>query len=72
MVKHQVQFNCPFGATVLRPVIHRQTQIGHGRVEADKLVLETGLLFAHGFVRYDAEQAVEDFLEQLPGRCPLA
>ena len=66
MVEDQMQFDGPLGATELRPVIHRQAQVDHGRVETDQLVLEAKFLLAHGLGRHDLEQPVEDPLEQLP------
>jgi hypothetical protein len=36
MVEHQMPLDRPFGAAVRRPIVHRQAQVDHGRVEAEK------------------------------------
>ena len=67
VVEHQVQLDRTLGAAEPRPIVHGQAQVNDVRVEADQLVLDAELLFAHGFGCHDVEQAVEDLLEQLSG-----
>jgi hypothetical protein len=66
VVEHQVQLDRTRGAAVLRPIVHRQAQVDHGRVEADQRVLEAEFMFAHGCSRHDVEQPVEHLLAQFP------
>lgn len=67
MGEDEMQFDGPLGATELRPVIQRQAQVDHGRIQADQLVLEAEFLLAHGLGGNGFEQSVEHLLEQLPG-----
>ena len=54
MIQQQMQLHRTFGATKVRPVEHAGTQIDHGGVHADQLVLEAklvppaGLMGSHG------------------------
>jgi hypothetical protein len=66
VVEHQVQLNGTFSAAVLRPIVHRQAQVDHGRVEADPLVLEAERVYALRLGGDRLEQSVEALLEQLP------
>ena len=66
VVEHQAQLDRTRGAAVLRPIVHRQAQVDHGRVEADQRVLEAECMFAHGCSRHDVEQLVEHLLAQFP------
>lgn len=62
-----MQLGRALGAAELRPVMHRQTQVDDGRVQADQLVPEAESLFASSLGRHNAVQIVEDLIEQLPG-----
>ena len=66
VVEHQMQLDRAFGAPELRPVIHGEAQIDHGRIDADQLVLETELLLPHRLGGDSLEQPVEHLLEKLP------
>ena len=65
-VAYQMQLGRALGGTELRPVIHGQAQINHGRIGADQFVLGTELLFANRFLGDDLKQSVKYFLEQRP------
>ena len=66
VVEQQVRFEAPIGARELRSIIYGQAQVDQGRVEADRLALEVGLLFAHGVGRHGLKETGEDPLEQIP------
>jgi hypothetical protein len=61
MVRHQVQLHRTTGATGLRPLVHQQAQIDHGRVDAHEFVLEAELALT---LRLGG-----DLVEQFDTRC---
>jgi len=66
MVENKMQFDRALGAAELRPVVHGQAQVDHGRIKADQFVLEAELLLAHDLGGDDLEQAIEHLFEQFP------
>jgi hypothetical protein len=66
VIEHQMQLDRALGAAKLRPVIHRQTQVDHSRVDAHELVLEAELALALHLGSDLLEQFVENLLRKLP------
>lgn len=59
-----MQLDRALGATELRPVVRRQAQINHRRIQTDQLVLEAEFLLADRLGCDSLEQAVGHLLEQ--------
>jgi hypothetical protein len=66
VVEHQMQLHRALGAAKLRPVVHRQAQVDHGRVDTDQLILEAELALAAHLGSNLLEQSVEHLLRKLP------
>ena len=64
MVKHQVQFNRALGPTKLGPVVQREAEVDHRRIETDQFVLEAKFALAGHRGRDRLIEAIKDLLKK--------
>ena len=62
-----MQFNRPLGPPEFRPVVERQAQVDHGRIQADQFVLEAEFPVAGHLAPHRLQEAVEHVLKHRPG-----